>query len=724
MKTPPPASIPVFLPQHDLLFNRAENVVKRRALYSWDYSVVGSLPMLAIQGIEQTGLLDIYDVLHGSYVGLPEEEHPDIDWALKKVEHASDVLYDVLEQIPKCEWNQAFIAMGAAAALEAPHLVVTWRKLGELGEAREDRAAFLPRPEDLKQTLVEAVEHLFETITDTINASDSIVSQVSSFLGRRTPAQPRELNAGRHNPLPARLRGVAAIVRSALEFVTNVDAKPVPLRKCADYSLLSAELKVSEAGLKGVTHDIDFARARLAGANPLLLRRVRTAEDLPSGFPVTDRHLQDALVKLRLPDAYVRGLTLAGAAEAGQLYVVDFAMLDGIPLRAKGPERDFFGRTLSDEPRQRFLPVPFGLFFQARSEHGGNLLPIALQAGRDPAVFEIFTPSDEEAWNNAKACFECADFHHHELFTHLYGVHFALEPLVVTTRRQLSVRHPISVLLAPSFESVLWNNFLGRQWLANEDGLLDQLMAVGLKDGTFRLLERAAEQATLWDANLPRRMERQGLDDTNALPDYPFRDDGMLHWEALDTFVKGYLGLYYGEDAATGDAAVVADHEVQAWFQELRAPSPHGGAVRGLPETLDTLDTLCEMITTVLFLCGPLHSAVNYSQYEQMGSVAEKPCAIYADPARLKDVTLLELLPPSETALTQMRALHLLASLQGDTWSQVDLSWYPDPKAWSLVAALRQRMSAIEVEILERNTTRRPGYFHLLPSKVAVAGNV
>jgi arachidonate 15-lipoxygenase len=128
----------------------------------------------------------------------------------------------------------------------------------------------------------------------------------------------------------------------------------------------------------------------------------------------------------------------------------------------------------------------------------------------------------------------------------------------------------------------------------------------------------------------------------------------------------------------------------------------------------------------MLFHSGPFHSAVNYSQFEQMGNVPEKPCSIYADPSKLRDVSLMDLLPHSETARTQIRVLYLLASLRGDTFDQTAMAWYPDPAAWPAAAKLAVTFDQIERTIRHRNATTRKAapYIHLLPSEVAVAASV
>jgi arachidonate 15-lipoxygenase len=110
------------------------------------------------------------------------------------------------------------------------------------------------------------------------------------------------------------------------------------------------------------------------------------------------------------------------------------------------------------------------------------------------------------------------------------------------------------------------------------------------------------------------------MDDTNQLPHYPYRDDGLLLWNAIQTFVSGYLNYFYPTDGA-----MVGDVELQSWAQELA--SDQGGKVKGMPQRIDRVQQLIEIVTTIIFTCGPQHSAVNFPQYEYMSFAANMPLA-------------------------------------------------------------------------------------------------
>jgi hypothetical protein len=73
------------------------------------------------------------------------------------------------------------------------------------------------------------------------------------------------------------------------------------------------------------------------------------------------------------------------------------------------------------------------------------------------------------------------------------------------------------------------------------------------------------------------------------------------------------------------DEAVTADEQIQAWARDLADE----GAVHGMPQSIATIDQLAQVVATVLFICGPQHSAVNYTQVRGNGPAGTGP-AVYA----------------------------------------------------------------------------------------------
>lgn len=56
-----------------------------------------------------------------------------------------------------------------------------------------------------------------------------------------------------------------------------------------------------------------------------------------------------------------------------------------------------------------------------------------------------------------------------------------------------------------------------------------------------------------------------------------------------------------------------------------------------MPRTITRRSTLVEILTSIIFVCGPGHSAINFSQYEYMSFVPNMPLSIYKDVQLLAD---------------------------------------------------------------------------------------
>src|SRR5262249_16686835 len=127
------------------------------------------------------------------------------------------------------------------------------------------------------------------------------------------------------------------------------------------------------------------------------------------------------------------------------------------------------------------------------------------------------------------------------------------------------------------------------------------------------------------DGMLLQVLHERGVDDANALPNYPYRDDSLLYREAIHRWVKAYLELYY-----QSDADVQQDAELTAWCTELLAQD--GGRVRGLGQNgaIGTRDCLADAVTHILFTSSVQHAAVNFPQYDLMSYVPNMPLACYA----------------------------------------------------------------------------------------------
>jgi len=433
--------------------------------------------------------------------------------------------------------------------------------------------------------------------------------------------------------------------------------------------------------------DEGFAEQRISGCNPQAIRRL---DPVPADFPFSDAHLHAVAGN---------GRTLAEEAAAGRLYFADFEALAHI----KGS--DFKGR-------HRTIPSPRALFWWDRDDE--KLHTVGIQVRRQAGA-RVFLPSDPLLdWVAAKMAYQCADACHQEIGTHFAWTHMVMAPVAVVTNRQLAEQHPVHQLLAPHFRFYLYDNELGRVAFINPGGPVERMLGGTLEES----LGIPLNLYKLWnirDFTLPTELARRGVADPEILTRYPMRDDGVPIWNAIGAFVGNYLGIYY-----KNDSDVLADPEVQAWTRELASQdtSQNGGRIAGMPERMDSVGLLQQILTTIIWICGPLHSMLNFSQWDYI-NLPNMSYALYAEvPEEVGATTydtLMKIMPPFNQASYQLWWCKILTSYRYDKLGDY-LQQFSAPEAQLAVQVFRQRLQVIEKEIEARDATRPVSFPYLKPS--------
>ncbi|HBL61826.1 MAG TPA: AraC family transcriptional regulator [Cyanobacteria bacterium UBA8803] len=492
-----------------------------------------------------------------------------------------------------------------------------------------------------------------------------------------------------------------------------------PFDHLDDYEklFLGEPLLPKPASTKTFLLDTEFARQRIAGPNPLIIERVDypKLQQLIQQFPVTDALFQQVVHT---------ETTLEGAAKEGRLYLADYAMLEGMQP----------GRY---QHWQKYITAPLALYYWQSTGYSdrGVLVPVAIQLHQKPGPDNpIFTRLDEPNWSIAKTFVQIADFNHHELISHLARTHLTIAPFVLATARQLADNHPLRVLLKPHFQFTLAINELARFELINPGGFVDKIFAGTLK-ASLSLVVESFQNSEFKDAALPTELKHRGVDEVDVLPDYPYRDDAYLLWEAIHQFATDYLSLYY---KAASD--VFNDYELQRWAKDVTAWD--GGRVKGLTADgkLDTLEELVNIVTQIIFTCGPQHAAVNYPQYDYEAFTPNMPAAGYALPPKTKETAQLEIdnaeffkfvsphllkfLPPKQQAVSQLQLTYFLTAFQYNRLGYYDRRDFQDPRVAPIINSFQRNLHLIEDRINIRNAKRSQPYVFLKPSLIPNSINI
>lgn len=440
------------------------------------------------------------------------------------------------------------------------------------------------------------------------------------------------------------------------------------------------------------SNDLFFGLQRVNSLNHSLIELCRS---IPEKLPVTDAMLEPLL----------EGLTIQQALEQKRLFTCDFTILEGLPVRP-----DFV------------LCAPIGLFFVDSEK---QLRPIAIQLFQKPGPDNpIFLPTDHSlTWALVKMWYNNSDAAYHQALSHLGFTHLLMEGVVVATHRQLSQSHPIFKLLAPHFLYLIAINSRGLELLVCENGWVDKTMNFGMK-GMFELIKRGINAWKLdVHGTLPVDLKERGLDDLDVLPCYHFRNDALLHYEAMHKYVKSYVTLYYDTEDKLKE-----DFEIQAWVAELVKPRDNdkgGCGLLGVPGNgrFTSVDQLITTLTTIIYTCSVSHASTNFPQYEEYGFPPNYPGLLRGHPPKSRNTVVTEreiltYLPDRPTTLDIMIVTKILSQRGTKPIGDFEVQYIFDDRAREIVDEFRKDIAKISEKIKERNKHRNPPYSYLDPDIV------
>jgi arachidonate 5-lipoxygenase len=440
--------------------------------------------------------------------------------------------------------------------------------------------------------------------------------------------------------------------------------------------------------------DYEFARQATQGVSPY---HIELAAALPPGLPLADDDLRGLLAP---------GTSLAQALAARRVFLLDFEILDDIPMFRKDDE-------------QRWAPPARCLLYLDDTR---RLRPIAIQLGRDPERDPVFTPNDSEHdWLAAKIYVRCSEGNIHQMVHHALRTHFVVEPFVMATMRNLSDPHPVYKLLRRHFRYTFAINDMARTGLIAEGGVFDDFIATGgPAKGHLQLGKKGFVRWTLRD-NQPRPdLAHRGVLDPEVLPGYPYRDDALPLWDAIEEYIGAVLRHFYPTDAE-----LLADAEMQAWWTDLTA---RGMPVEKLPcAELARVADLTEILATVVFTGSVRHASVNYLQYEHYGYVPNAPLCMRLPPPAKKGLLgpddFARMLPTKAQVQWQIAIGRALASYAEDEefllheggWRE---DYFREPALLAIRDRFHERLRAQVAAVTARNAAAEVPYTVLQPDRV------
>ncbi|PWA25903.1 polyunsaturated fatty acid 5-lipoxygenase [Gambusia affinis] len=518
------------------------------------------------------------------------------------------------------------------------------------------------------------------------------------------PGFPLSIDANRHRDLP---RDIQFDSEKGVDFILNYSKAIENLcvnsfmnmfqsswSDFADFEKIFVRIKntISEYVMQHWKEDFMFGYQFLNGCNPVLICK---CTKLPDKFPVTNEMVSVSLE---------RDLTLEQEIKAGNIFIVDYEMLEGINANSTDPYT------------QQYLAAPMCLLYRNLRN---KIMPIAIQLGQDPDENPIFLPTDGQyEWLLAKIWVRSADFQHHQNVTHLLRTHLITEVFGIAMFRQLPAVHPAFKLLIPHIRFTIAINTKAREQLICECGIFDKANATG-GGGHIQLVQRAMKTLTFRSFCFPDTIKSRGMDSTEDLPTYFYRDDGYKLWEATKSFVSDVIGIYY-----TSDERVQEDEEIQAFVKDVCSFGMQDFDHCEFPKSLKTRDELIEYLTVIIFTASSQHAAVNFGQYDWCSWIPNAPSTMRKPPPKEKgqvDVKMIiESLPDRGRSSWHLGAVWALSQYQEN---ELYLGMYPDEHfiekpVKDAMGKFRKELAEITRSIKRRNEEKKLPYYNMSPDKI------
>ncbi|XP_065878931.1 linoleate 13S-lipoxygenase 3-1, chloroplastic-like [Euphorbia lathyris] len=367
--------------------------------------------------------------------------------------------------------------------------------------------------------------------------------------------------------------------------------------------------------------DDEFGRLTLRGVNPLSIERLKVFPPVSKLNPCV-YGVQESALKEEHIIGYLNGMSVQQALEENKLFILDYHDIY-LPflnrINSLGERKVHASRTI---------------FFLTKV---GTLKPVAIELSlpnteMNTQSMQVLTPPNDDTtywlWQLAKAHVCSNDVAAHQLIHHWLRVHACMEPLIISANRQLSVMHPIHKLLKIHMLDTLAINAQAREVLINAGGIIESFFTP--ERYCMEMTQSSYQDWWRFDLEgLPADLIRRGMAEADPsqehglrllIEDYPYANDGLLIWSAIEKLVRTYVKYYYPDSSL-----VQSDTELQAWYNEfINVGHADISQASWWPE-LSTSEHLISFLTTILWIVTAQHAALNFGQYNYGGYVPVRP---------------------------------------------------------------------------------------------------
>jgi len=524
--------------------------------------------------------------------------------------------------------------------------------------------------------------NMHDNIEFVVDQTKQIIHWVAGDLlgNNQSASTPQSVKASNsYQELKILFQGLQPVAQNDLDSLVNIFSQltseaviqtHIQARKLSDYTELFQGIPLPLVANR-FQSDQMFGYYRVAGPNSTSIKRAPA--NWQEKVPLSEAQLHT-----------IKGydsVSLEQAMNDNRLFLLEYPYLDEL--------------AASSFPNgQKYIDKTQGLFYK---NDMGHIMPLAIRCAEQA---KVFTPNDNYAWEMAKNMLQVADANYHELVAHLGETHLVMEAFVIVSHRQFAQSHPVFKLLAPHFEGTAFINWAAKEFLVAKGNFVDKLLA-GTIDSAHKVIAKAVE-GFQFNTRMPDHdFQARGVDDANLL--YPYRDDALMVWEAINSWVSEYIDVFY-----SSDVAVQKDAELQAWGQEVVAAT--GGRIADFGEavsgSIQSKVYLSRALSMIVFTASAQHAAVNFPQSALMSYLPSMPLASYAPApteAEHSREDWLAQFAPIDTASQQLAILHTLGSVQYTTLGQYDHNYFKDDRIAPMVEKFQYQLKAIQQHIAARN---------------------
>lgn len=484
--------------------------------------------------------------------------------------------------------------------------------------------------------------------------------------------------------------------------------------------------------------DDEFAQRVLAGINPLNIEKLTIFPPI-SKLDTSIYGNQESALRGEHILGHLDGMSVQQALEENRLFILDYHDIF-LP---------FLNLINSLDGRKSYATRT--LFFLTNV---GTLKPVAIELSlpwkdQKASSKQVLTPPVDATsnwlWQLAKAHVCSNDAGVHQLVNHWLRVHACMEPFIIAAHRQLSVMHPIFKLLDPHMRYTLKINTMARESLINAEGTTEtfftpgkycmQLSCAAYRDQWRFDLEALPDDLIRRGLAVPDPKQEHGL--RLVIKDYPYANDGLLYWSAIQKLVNSYVNYYY-----PNEHSIQTDKELQSWYSESIDKGHADLRFATWWPRLDTPNALVKILATFIWIVSAQHAALNFGQYPYGGHVPARPPLMRRllpqqdEPAEYETFLadpqgyFLSSLPSTDESVKFVSVLHILSahSVDEEYIGQRDLScWSGDQEILEAFYRFSVEIKMIEQEIERRNSDHRlrnrcgagiPPYELLLPNSM------